>query len=88
MKNGSVSCERPIDLAMWRLGTTLVVTDTPTLDYERVVGKPVPLDGNRQTDRRKPDQTDPEGIRPNPMKNRKQGLIRKYVPMRMLMLVL
>ena len=52
------------------------------------VGKSVPLDGNCQTEKIKLDRTDPEGIRPNPMKNRKQGLIRKYVPMRMLRLYL
>ena len=32
------------------------------------VGKPGPLDGNRQTGRMKPDRMDPEGIRPNPMR--------------------
>ena len=41
------------------------------------VGKLFPPDGNRQTDKRKPDRTDPEGIRPNPMENWKQGLIYK-----------
>mgnify|MGYP007069661176 CR=1 FL=1 len=39
------------------------------------VGKPVPLDGNRQAWRRKPDRMDPEGIRPNPIRTESMDII-------------
>ena len=46
------------------------------------VGKPVPPDGNRLTSRRKLDRMDPT----ESDENWKQGLICKYVPMRLLRL--